>query len=159
MLPVLLRWDQCLSSQVGVATPSHGGEEELTPEGGEAPVSLEDAYRGIMAGVGLSGSALEAWLEEWMKLISADMTEMAQGGIASTIPGSRAAELLVEMRLGRTVAAIGGKCRPHVGLPVLLPCAVLSKGVGTCQETPACCTVQASVTEYRMVQSTSIHDD
>lgn len=64
-----------------------------------------------MAGVGLSGNALEGWLEEWMKLISADVCEMAQGGIGSTIPGSRAAELLVERRLATAVAAIAGKCR------------------------------------------------
>ena len=63
-----------------------------------------------MAGVGLSGAPLEAWLEQWMKLISADVSEMAQGGIGSTIPGSRAAELLAEQRLGRAVAAIAGKC-------------------------------------------------
>lgn len=64
-----------------------------------------------MVGVGLSGDALETWLEEWMKLVSADMSEVAQGGIGSTIPGSRAAELLVERRLGKAVAAIAGKCR------------------------------------------------
>lgn len=63
-----------------------------------------------MAGVGLAGGDLEAWLEEWMKLVSADVAEMAQAGIAGTIPGSRAAELLVESRLGRAVAAVAGKC-------------------------------------------------
>lgn len=76
-----------------------------------------------MVGVGLSGDALEAWLEEWMKLISADMSEVAQGGMGSTIPGSRAAELLVERRLGRAVAAIAGKCRLlYLGLYLVTCC-------------------------------------
>ena len=77
-----------------------------------------------MVGVGLSGDALEAWLEEWMKLVSADMSEVAQGGIGSTIPGSRAAELLVERRLGRAVAAIAGECRLLLLGPYLVACSV-----------------------------------
>ena len=96
-----------------------------------------------MAGVGLSGDALEAWLEEWMKLISADVSEMAQGGIGSTIPASRAAELLVERRLGTAVAAIAGKCMLlhmiwlatllHAGPRAILPALMAA----------TCCTMQA----------------
>ena len=63
-----------------------------------------------MAGVGLAGVDLDAFLEVWMKLVSADVAEMAQSGIAGTIPGSRAAELLMESRLGRAVVAIAGEC-------------------------------------------------
>lgn len=100
--------------QVGAPSPSQGEEEDLIKDGNEAaPVSLADTYRGIMAGVGLAGSALEAWLEHWMKLLTAEVAEMAQGGIANTIPGSRAAELLVESRLSRAVAAIAGKYLPR----------------------------------------------
>ena len=110
LLPSLSLLRLLYTFKVGGPPPSHGAEEDVTHEGEEAPVSLTDAYRGIMAGVGLSGDALEAWLEEWMKLISADVGEMGQGGIGSTIPGSRAAELLVERRLGTAVAAIAGKC-------------------------------------------------
>lgn len=85
-----------------------------------------------MAGLGLSGNALEAWLEEWMKLISADVSEMAQGGIGRTIPGSRAAELLVECRLARAVAAIAGKCMLLHTTTVCYLVLSRSKGMITC---------------------------
>ena len=113
------------------APPSQWAEEDLTPAGDEASISLIDAYRGVMAGVGLSGDALEGWLEEWMKLISADVSEMAQGGIGSTIPGSRAAELLVESRLGTAVAAIAGKCG-LLHMATVLVMLVIRIGNGAC---------------------------
>ena len=85
-----------------------------------------------MAGLGLSGNALEAWLEEWMKLISADVSEMAQGGIGRTIPGSRAAELLVECRLARAVTAIAGKCMLLHTTTICYLALSRSKGMITC---------------------------
>ena len=98
--------------QAGGQAPLH--EEALdTLEDEAGQVSLASVFRNIMAGAGLSGDSLEAWLEEWMKLVAADTTEIAQGGIASTIPGSDAAKLLVESRLGKAIALIAGKCARH----------------------------------------------
>ena len=93
-----------------------------------------------MAGVGLAGVDLDAFLEEWMKLVSADVAEMAQSGIAGTIPGSRAAELLVESRLGRAVVAIAGEC---AACQAALDC--LLGGMLSCLPCDAvvCCTAHA----------------
>ena len=89
-------------------------EEALNTLDHEADqVNLANVFRTIMAGAGLSGESLEAWLREWMQLVAADVSEIALGGIASTIPGSDAAKLLVESRLGKAIALIAGKCKMH----------------------------------------------
>lgn len=92
------------------AQPSHSAGEDLSNSDDEADlVSLEEAYRSILAGTGLSAAALASWLEPWMQYVTSEVGEMAKGGIASTIPGSKAADLLVQSRLGRAVAFIAGR--------------------------------------------------
>ena len=82
-------------------------------------ISLEDAYRSILAGTGLSEDALQIWLESWMRHVTAEVVDIAKGGIACLIPGSKAAEIIVESRLSRAVIMIAGKAQTE--LPVSVP--------------------------------------
>lgn len=87
-----------------------GAEEDLSKsDAGTEQASLEEAYRSILKGTGLSAEALQTWMEPWMKYVTADIIDLAKGGIACLIPGSKAAELIVESRLGRAVVMIAGR--------------------------------------------------
>jgi len=115
-----LAWTACAANKLAsfsvlqvegdAQLPSYGAEEDLGKSGEEEEhVSLEGAYRSILTGAGLSAEALESWLDSWMKFVSAEVVDLAKGGIASLIPGSKAAELIVQHRLGRAVAVIAGR--------------------------------------------------
>jgi len=94
----------------GSPQQSRGAEEDLSKSDAEAEqVSLEEAYRSILEGMGLSAEALQTWMEPWMKYVTADIIDLAKGGIACLIPGSKAAELIVESRLGKAVVMIAGR--------------------------------------------------
>jgi hypothetical protein len=89
---------------------SRDAEEDLSKSDAETEqVSLEEAYRSILEGTGLSAEALHKWMEPWMKHVAADIIDLAKGRIACLIPGSKAAELIVESRLGRPVVMIAGR--------------------------------------------------
>lgn len=104
-----------------VAQASRSAEEDLSKSDAEhEQISLEEAYRSILAGTGLSAHALQTWLESWMRHVSAEVVDIAKGGIACLIPGSKAAELIVESRLGRAVIMIAGNARQTV-LPSSIP--------------------------------------
>ncbi|KAL0036516.1 hypothetical protein WJX77_010974 [Trebouxia sp. C0004] len=95
------------SDAEGSPQQSRGAEEDLSKSDAETEqVSLEVAYRSILEGTGLSAEALQTWMEPWMKHVTADIVALAKGGIACLIPGSKAAELIVESRLGRAVVMI-----------------------------------------------------
>ena len=84
-----------------------GAEEDLSKsDAGTEQASLEEAYRSILKG---TPEALQTWMEPWMKYVTADIIDLAKGGIACLIPGSKAAELIVESRLGRAVVMIAGR--------------------------------------------------
>ena len=55
------------------------------------------------------GAALATWLERWMKDVDAEIADLGKRGIASCIPGSRAAEILVQSRLSKAVVLIAGE--------------------------------------------------
>lgn len=94
----------------GTPQQSRGAEEDLSKSDAEPEqVSLEEAYRSILEGTGLSAEALQTWLEPWMQHVTVDIIEEAKRGIACLIPGSKAAELIVESRLGRAVVMIAGR--------------------------------------------------
>ena len=94
----------------GSPQQSRDAEEDLSKSDAETEqVSLEQAYRSILEGTGLSAEALQTWMEPWMKHVMADIIDLAKGGIACLIPGSKAAELIVESRLGRAVVMIAGR--------------------------------------------------
>ncbi|KAL0037316.1 hypothetical protein WJX79_001658 [Trebouxia sp. C0005] len=95
------------SDAEGTPQQSRGAEEDLSKSDAEPEqVSLEEAYRSILEGTGLSAEALQTWLEPWMQHVTVDIIEEAKRGIACLIPGSKAAELIVESRLGRAVVMI-----------------------------------------------------
>lgn len=94
----------------GSTRQSRDAEEDLSkPDAETEQVSLEEAYRSILKRTGLSAEALQTWMESWMNHVTADIVDLAKRGIACLIPGSKAAELIVESRLGRAVVMIAGR--------------------------------------------------
>ena len=94
----------------GSTRQSRDAEEDLSKSDAETEqVSLEEAYRSILERTGLSAEALQTWMESWMNRVTADIVDLAKGGIVCLIPGSKAAELIVKSRLGRAVVMIAGR--------------------------------------------------
>lgn len=82
---------------------------EFDDEAGQ--LNLQDSYSTILQQAGLHGDALDKFLTAWMEFISSEVSQLSNrlGRQLARIPGSHAAQLIVEQQLATAVNMVAGE--------------------------------------------------
>ena len=111
------------------AQENQAAEQALSDSDDEAGhPSLRDAYSTIVEQAGLHGDALQTALDSWMDIMIAEVSVMANSLVRGRIPGSHAAQLVIQKKLATAVTMVAGKltifhvphCCDFESLPLLV---------------------------------------